>query len=144
LAILNDISPSQSAPASSTVEDPIVKRLIELHKKLEDAAKEDSLVIKGWQPLRISNKGWVIAGKYDANEQQENKNVRVYQTNEFAPIGEWKKAIEYLTIERELRELLFSDLTAEQLNAFRSVIGLEPLSFMKDKKSIKRKRRITR
>lgn len=46
--------------------DPTVKRLVELYKKLEDAAKEGS-AIKGWHPLRFNSKGWVVAGKRDAD-----------------------------------------------------------------------------
>ena len=46
--------------------DPTVKRLVDLYKKLEDAAKEGS-AIKGWHPLRFNSKGWVVAGKRDAD-----------------------------------------------------------------------------
>jgi hypothetical protein len=57
--------------------DPTVKRLVELYKKLEDAAKEGSAI-----------KGWVVAGKRDADW--------IYRISEFAPIGEWKKSCRIL------------------------------------------------
>jgi hypothetical protein len=78
--------------------EPTVKRLVESYKKLEDAAKEGS-AIKGWHPLRFNRKGWVVAGKRDVGG--------IYRISEFAPIGEWKKAAEYLALENELRPLLF-------------------------------------
>lgn len=96
--------------------DPVVKRLVELHKKLEDAAREGSM-IKGWRPLRFDSKGWVVASKVVEGN---------YKTNDFEPVGEWKKAAEYLALENELRSLLFSDLTADQIDAYRAEIGLPP------------------
>src|SRR5690242_13015998 len=108
---MSSSSSTSSSPSSSF--DPIVRRLIELYKKLEDAAKEGSNMINGcWQPLRLSSRGWVVAGKNNNNSIEQGKEERKgYQTNEFAPIGEWKKAAEYLALENELRALLFSDLT---------------------------------
>jgi hypothetical protein len=63
--------------------DPTVKRLVELYKKLEYAAKEGS-AIKGWHLLRFNSNGWVVAGKRDADG--------IYRISEFAPISECKKA----------------------------------------------------
>jgi len=40
-----------------------------------------------------------VAGKMDAGG--------IYRISEFAPIGEWKKAAEYLALENELRAFLF-------------------------------------
>jgi hypothetical protein len=40
-----------------------------------------------------------VAGKRDVGG--------IYRISEFAPIGEWKKAAEYLALENELRALLF-------------------------------------
>lgn len=95
--------------------DPIVVRLIELHKNVESAAKAGGSMVKGWRPLRFSSKGWIVADKIVEGE---------YQTNEFEPIGEWKKAAEYLALENELRRLLFSGLTRDQMDAYRTGIGL--------------------
>lgn len=98
--------------------DPTVKHLVELYKKLEDVAKEGS-AIKGWHPLRFNSMGWVVAGKRDADG--------IYRISEFAPIGEWKKAAEYLALENELRALLFSRLIPEEMDAFRTGVGLPSL-----------------
>nr|AFK24838.1 hypothetical protein Josef01_02j05_49 [uncultured archaeon] len=95
--------------------DPLVDRLIELHKKLE-AAREGS-AIKGWRPLRFHSNGRVIAGKIVDG---------TYCTNDFEPVGEWKKAAEYLELENEFRSLLFSDLTPDQIDAYRAGVGLPP------------------
>lgn len=95
--------------------DPVVERLVGLHKRLENAAKDGT--VKGWHPLRFDSKGWVIAGKTVSG---------AYRTRDFQPIGEWKKAAEYLELENELRSLLFSDLTTDQINAYRTAIGLPP------------------
>jgi hypothetical protein len=78
--------------------DPTVKRLVELYKKLEDAAKEGS-AIKGWHLLRFNSQGAVVAGKRDADG--------IYRISEFAPIGECKKAVEYLALENELSASVF-------------------------------------
>lgn len=96
--------------------DTVVKRLIELHKKLEDVAQEGGM-IKGWHPLRFDSNGRVIAGKIVNG---------VYRTNDFEPVGEWKKAAKYLELENKFRSLLFSDLTPEQIDAYRVGIGLQP------------------
>lgn len=96
--------------------DPIVERLIELHRRLEHAAKEGG-AIKGWRPLRFDSNGRVVAGKNVDGE---------YRTEDFEPAGEWKKAAQYLEVENELRALLFSDLTPGQLDAYREGIGLPP------------------
>jgi hypothetical protein len=98
------------------VSDPIVEKMVLLHEKLEAASKEGSIV-EGWRPLRLDSKGWVVAGK---NVEEE------YQIEQFYPTGEWEKAREYLEIQNELRKLLFSDLTSEQLNAYRAATGLPP------------------
>lgn len=43
----------------------------------------------------------------------------IYRISEFAPIGEWKKAAEYLALENELRAFLFfSHMTLEQMDPF--------------------------
>jgi hypothetical protein len=97
--------------------DPVVERLVGLHKKLENAAKEGGGAIKGWHPLRFDSKGWIVAGKTVSG---------TYRTRDFQPVGEWKKAAEYLELENELRTLLFSDLTPDQINAYRTAIGLPP------------------
>lgn len=76
--------------------DPVVERLVELHKKLEDAAKDG--MVRGWHPLRFDRKGQIVAGKTMDGE---------YRTNDFEPVGEWKKAAEYLELESEFRSLLF-------------------------------------
>ena len=96
--------------------DPIVERMIELHKELEAVAKGGPNV-DGWHPLRLDSKGWVVAGKHVDGE---------YQMEQFYPTGEWKKASEYLEIQGELRRLLFSNLTPEQINAYRAAVGLPP------------------
>lgn len=93
--------------------DPVVERMIELHKKLEVASREGSS-IDGWQPLRIDSNGKVVAAK--------NLNG-ADSIEEFYPAGEWKKAYEYLKIQSELRSLLFS-LAPEQISAYRSAVGL--------------------
>jgi hypothetical protein len=54
--------------------DPTVKRLVELYKKLEDAAKEGS-AIKGWHPLRFNRKGWVVAGKKGCRRDIQDKRI---------------------------------------------------------------------
>jgi hypothetical protein len=100
----------------TTVSDPIVEKMVQLHEKLEAASKEGSLV-EGWRPLRLDSKGWVVAGRNVADE---------YQIQQFYPTGEWEKARQYLEIQNELRKLLFSDLTPEQLNAYRTATGLQP------------------
>jgi hypothetical protein len=74
-------------------------------------------MIRGWRPLRFNHKGWVVAGKTINGK---------YQINDFEPVGEWKKAAEYLELENEFRSLLFSDLTPDQINAYRVGIGLPP------------------
>jgi hypothetical protein len=102
--------------AERAVSDPIVKRLVELHRKLDDAARNGSM-INGWRPLRFDNRGWVVAGKTMDG---------TYRINDFEPVGEWKKAAEYLEIENEFRSLLFSDLTPDQIDAYRTGIGLPP------------------
>ena len=99
--------------------DPIVEKMVQLHEKLEAASKDGSLV-EGWRPLRLDNKGWVVAGKHVEDE---------YQVEQFYPTGEWEKAREYLEIQNELRKLLFSDLTPEQLDAYRAATGLPPADF---------------
>jgi hypothetical protein len=68
-------------------------------------------MVKGWRPLRFDNKGRVVAGKAVGGS---------YKTNDFEPVGEWKKAAEYLELENEFRSLLFSDLTPDQLDAYRT------------------------
>jgi hypothetical protein len=45
-----------------------------------------------------------VAGKMDAGG--------IYRISEFAPIGEWKKAAEYLALENELRAFLFFAVVA--------------------------------
>ena len=95
--------------------DPVVERLVGLHKKVEDAAKEGT--VKGWHPLRFDSKGWIIAGKTVSG---------TYRTRDFQPVGEWRKAAAYLELESELRTLLFSDLTPDQINAYRIALGLPP------------------
>ncbi len=97
--------------------DPTVERLIELHRRLEDAAREGGAIM-GWRPLRFDSNGRVVAGKTVEG---------TYHTNDFEPVGEWKKAAEYLELENELRTLLFSDLTPSQLDAYRAGIGLPPV-----------------
>ena len=98
--------------------DPIVERLIELYKKLE----ETSSVVRGWHPLRFDGKGRVVAGKIVDG---------AYHINDFEPVGEWKKAAEYLELETEFRSLLFSDLTLEQMDAYRAGVGLPPATRQK-------------
>ena len=75
--------------------DPVVMRMIELHKKIEGA---QSGMVKGWRPLRFDNNGRVVAGKVMDGE---------YRVNDFEPVGEWKKGAEYLKLENEFRSLLF-------------------------------------
>jgi hypothetical protein len=100
--------------------DAVVERLVELYKKLE--AVKDGSVVKGWHPLRFDSNGRVVAGKVvDGN----------YRTNDFEPVGEWKKAAEYLELEGEFRLLLFSDLTPEQVDAYRAGVGLPPATRQK-------------
>lgn len=98
--------------------DPVVRRLVALHKSLEDAAREGGIV-RGWRPLRLDSKGWVIADKIVGGTRQ---------TNEFEPVGEWKKAADYLTLECEFRSLLFSELTPHQIDSYRAGVGLTPAS----------------
>jgi hypothetical protein len=74
-------------------------------------------MIKGWRALRLDSKGWVIAGKTVDG---------TYKTNDFEPVGEWKEAAEYLELENEFRSLLFSNLTPDQIDAYRAGIGLPP------------------
>jgi hypothetical protein len=50
------------------------------------------------------------------------------ETNEFEPVGEWKKAADYLTLEGEFRSLLFSELTSHQIDSYRAGVGLTPKS----------------
>lgn len=97
------------------VSDPVVDKMVRLHKELEDAS-ESGGIVSGWRPLRIDNKGWVVAGKSIDGE---------YQIKQFYPIGEWKDALHYLEVQIELRSLIFSDVTTEQINAYRTAIGLE-------------------
>ncbi|AFU57692.1 hypothetical protein Ngar_c07490 [Candidatus Nitrososphaera gargensis Ga9.2] len=83
----------------------------------EAVSKEASIIINDWRPLRIDSRGWVVVVK----------NVNgLDNVKEFYPAGEWKKAYEYLKIQSELRALLFSELTAEQINEYRMAIGLPP------------------
>ena len=96
--------------------DPVVERMIELHKKLEAASRQGSS-IHGWRPLRIDSNSKVVATKNLGGKDS---------IEEFHPIGEWKKAYEYLEIQSELRSLLFSELTPEQINVYRAAIGLPP------------------
>jgi hypothetical protein len=96
------------------VSDPVVERMVRLHKDLENAA-ESGGVVHGWHPLRIDNRGWVVAGKTVDGE---------YQIKQFYPIGEWKNALHYLEIEAELRSLIFSDVSVEQIDAYRTAVGL--------------------
>ncbi len=98
--------------------DPVVRRLVELHKSLEDAAQDGSM-IRGWRPLRLDSKGWVIADKIVDGAREMNS---------FEPVGEWKKAADYLTLEGEFRSLLFSELTPHQIDAYRVGVGLTPAS----------------
>jgi hypothetical protein len=98
--------------------DPVVRRLVELHKSLEDAAREGSM-IRGWRPLLLDSKGWVIADRIAGGMRE---------TNEFEPVGEWKKAADYLTLEGEFRSLLFSELTSHQIDSYRAGVGLTPKS----------------
>ena len=94
--------------------DPVVERLITLHRRLEHAA--EGSMIMGWRPLRFDGNGRVVAGK----------NVDgAYRMEDFEPVGKWKKAAEYLELENEIRALLFS-LTPGQLDAYRAGIGLPP------------------
>lgn len=106
------------ASSSSLKPDPTVERLIDLHKKLDDVI-QDGIAIMGWRPLRFSTRGWLIADKIVDGE---------YQIKEFEPIGEWKKMEQYLSLEKELRSLLFSDLTPGQINAYRKAVGLAPIN----------------
>jgi hypothetical protein len=93
---------------------PVVERMIELHRRLEAASKEGSL-IDGWRPLRIDYTSRVVAVKtIDEVESVER----------FHPIGKWKIAYEYLEIQSELRALLFSELTSDQINEYREATGL--------------------
>jgi hypothetical protein len=95
--------------------DPMVKRLIELHTRIELLAKDGS-VIKGWHPLRLNSNGMVVAGKIVNG---------AYLVKEFKPVTEWKNAVEYLALQNEFRSLLFSsDLTTPQFDAYRNGIGL--------------------
>jgi hypothetical protein len=96
------------------VSDPIVQKMILLHRRLETAASEGSIV-QGWRPLRLDSKGWIVAGKNINGE---------YHIEQFCPIGQWKKAHEYLEIQIELRKLIFSDLTVEQMDEYRAAIGI--------------------
>lgn len=96
--------------------DPVVDKMVRLHKELENAAELGGSV-SGWHPLRIDSKGWVVAGKNVEGE---------YQIKQFYPIGEWKNALHYLEVQIELRSLIFSDVSVEQINAYRSAIGLRP------------------
>ena len=94
--------------------DPVVKRMVRLYIELEGAAECGSIVY-GWRPLRIDNKGWVVAGKNIDGE---------YQIKQFYPIGEWKKALRYLEVQVELRALIFSDISIEQVKAYRAATDL--------------------
>jgi hypothetical protein len=96
------------------VPDPIVEKMILLYRKLEATSSEGSIV-KGWRPLRLDSKGWVVAGKNIDGE---------YHIEQFYPIGQWQKAHEYLVIQKELRKLIFSDLTLDQINEYRAAVGL--------------------
>jgi hypothetical protein len=96
------------------VSDDIVDRLIELYRKLENLANAGGNMVDGWRPLRLDCRGRVVAGK----------SVKgIYCIREFYPTGEWEKAAKYLEIQSEFRSLLFSDLTAQQLEAYRARIG---------------------
>jgi hypothetical protein len=97
------------------VSDPVVDKMIRLHKELENAA-ESGAMVSGWRPLRIDNKGWVVAGKNIDGE---------YQMKQFYPIGEWKNALHYLEVQMELRSLIFSDVSIEQINAYRTAVGFQ-------------------
>jgi hypothetical protein len=97
--------------------DPTVDRMIQLHKKLEALSRDGGSIVDGWRPLRLDSNGWVVAGKNIDGDDY-------YQIEKFYPSGEWKKAAKYLEIENELRALLFSDLTSEQLDAYRAATGL--------------------
>ncbi len=96
--------------------DPVVRRIVELHKSLEDAARGGS-VVRGWRALRLDSKGWVIADKIVDGERQ---------TESFEPVGDWKKAADYLMLEGEFRSLLFSELTSDQIDSYRAGVGLTP------------------
>ena len=97
--------------------DPLVERMVRLHKELEGAS-ESGAIVSGWRPLRIDSKGWVVAGKSIDGE---------YQIKQFYPVGEWKNALRFLEVQTELRSLIFSDVTIEQLRAYRSATGLKPM-----------------
>jgi hypothetical protein len=73
-------------------------------------------MVSGWRPLRIDSKGWVVAGKNIDGE---------YQMKEFYPIGEWKNALHYLEVQTELRSLIFSEVSIEQINAYRTAVGFQ-------------------
>lgn len=74
--------------------DAIVDRLIALHSKLEEAANSGGSMVDGWRPLRLDNKGWVVAGKNIGG---------AYRLKEFYPAGPWEKAAKYLEIQKEFR-----------------------------------------
>jgi hypothetical protein len=94
--------------------DPIVRRLIDLHMRIEQSAQECS-TIRGWRPLRLDNNGSVVAERIEGGE---------HTVQEFKPVGEWKKAAQYLEMQNEFRTLLFSKLTPGQLHDYRIAIGL--------------------
>ena len=95
--------------------DPVVDKMVRLHRELESAA-ESGAIVSGWSPLRVDNRGWVVAGKNVDGE---------YQMKQFYPIGEWKNALHYLEVQSELRSLIFSDVSIDQINAYRTAIGFQ-------------------
>jgi hypothetical protein len=74
----------------------MVKRLIELHARIELSAKEGS-IIKGWRPLRLNSNGMVVAGKIVDD---------TYLVKEFKPVTEWKNAAENLALQNEFRKFV--------------------------------------
>ena len=95
--------------------DPVVDKMVRLHRELESAA-ESGAIVSGWRPLRLDSKGWVVAGKNVDGE---------YQMKQFYPIGEWKNAFHYLEVQSELRSLIFSDVSIDQINAYKTAIGFQ-------------------
>jgi hypothetical protein len=87
---------------------------MELHMRIEQSAQECSTV-RGWRPLRIDNNGSVVAERIEGGERS---------VQEFKPVGDWKKAAQYLEMQNEFRTLLFSKLTPDQLHDYRIAMGL--------------------
>jgi hypothetical protein len=85
--------------------------MIRLHKKLESVARDGGSIVDGWRPLRLDQNGWVVAGK-----SVDGK----YRIEHFYPTEQWKRAYEYLEIQNELRALLFSELSSQQIKAYRA------------------------